>query len=603
MRTIVAADMFAGAGGASEGLYQACAELGIDLKLYAINHWKEAIELHKRNHPDAIHTCANVTSINPTKFIKEGRLDVLIAAPECIFFSQARGGKPIDDQRRSTAWSVVDWAEALGPTQILIENVPELRRWGPLLKCEHYSERSDRCKKHGKKCFHNKPDRAKAGAIYQQYLAAFRALGYTVQERLLCAADYGGATTRKRLFIQCSKGTPIEWPNITHAQEPNGDLERWRAAREVIDWSLKGESIFNRKRPLASATMRRIIAGLERYGGPELQPYLVVLRNNMDGKPLSQPVPTIAAAGQHLGVAHPVIVPTTHGSDTSKRERSVNQPLPTLTGANRGELALAEAFVLSQASGGAPRPVSEPVPAICTDGAHQLVEGVLVEYHSDNREGEKPRARSLDGPLPTQTTENRFGIAQPVIVPHRTWGEGAVDSVERPLRTITAAAGHNFGLASGALVPFYGERPGQEPRAHSVDEPMPVIPATGDGKFGIAEGVLTSFYGTLNVSSVDKPLRTVTTKDRFGLVQPVINGYALDIRFRMLQPHELAAAMDFPVNYFPAPRQGRKGKGFTKGAIVKMIGNAWDVKQGAALCRSILKVRFGLTGRPSKKVA
>jgi DNA (cytosine-5)-methyltransferase 1 len=660
---LVVADLFCGGGGASQGLVEACKELGINLKLYAVNHWKAAVDVHRERHPNAVHKCAEVGAINPRTFISEGYLDLLIAAPECIFHSQARGGKPIDDQRRSTAWGVVDWAEAMRPKQILIENVPEFKKWGPLHHCDFARMRRRRvqgkmrkvqtCERHGTKCKHNKPDKSKQGSIYKQYIGAFEALGYVYEQRECVAADVGGATTRKRLFVMLhQKGyCPIWWPKQTHSAEATSEFAKWRAAREVIDWSLKGDSIFNRARPLAPKTMQRILAGLEKYGGEELKPFLVILRNHMDGKPIDGPIPTIAAAGQHIGVAHPVLVeankktsgepivfPLTHHGNGDRATPVDSGTLPTITGANRGELALAEAFVLSQASGGAARPVSEPVPAICTDGAHQLIEGVLVEYHSEKKAGEA-RVKSVDDPLPTQTTENRFGIAQPFlisaggptgqgrnpqsieapittvlaedhkaivepfIVPPRNRSKGGVDSVDRPIRTIVGASGHTFGLASAAMVPLYGERPTQEPRAHSVDEPMPVIPATGDGKFGLAEGVITSYYGTLNVSPVTKPIPSVTTKDRFGLVQPVINGYALDIRFRMLQPHELAAAMDFPVGYFPKPKTSRKAKGFTKGAIVKMIGNAWDVKQGKALCLSMLSSRIAFEGNKKEKVA
>jgi DNA (cytosine-5)-methyltransferase 1 len=72
---------------------------------------------------------------------------------------------------------------------------------------------------------------------------------------------------------------------------------------------------------------------------------------------------------------------------------------------------------------------------------------------------------------------------------------------------------------------------------------------------------------------------TVTTRDRFGLVEPVVNGQRLDIRFRMLQPHELAAAMGFPADYeFTG----------TKGDKVKQIGNAISVRTMAALCEAAL---------------
>src|SRR6185436_4158044 len=108
----------------------------------------------------------------------------------------------------------------------------------------------------------------------------------------------------------------------------------------------------------------------------------------------------------------------------------------------------------------------------------------------------------------------------------------------------------------------------------SVDEPLQTI--TTQNPIGLAEPIITSYYGTQNVSPVSAPLPTVTTKDRFGLVMPVIDGKVLDIRFRMLKLHELAAAMDFPADYQFA---GNQGEG------VRQVGNAVDVRQAMVLCR------------------
>ena len=81
------------------------------------------------------------------------------------------------------------------------------------------------------------------------------------------------------------------------------------------------------------------------------------------------------------------------------------------------------------------------------------------------------------------------------------------------------------------------------------------------------------------VRSINEPLGTVTTKDRFALIQPEINGMRLDILFRMLQPHELAGAMGFPTNYI------FKG---AKTAVIKQIGNAVEVNTARALVKSLL---------------
>jgi DNA (cytosine-5)-methyltransferase 1 len=87
------------------------------------------------------------------------------------------------------------------------------------------------------------------------------------------------------------------------------------------------------------------------------------------------------------------------------------------------------------------------------------------------------------------------------------------------------------------------------------------------------------YYGTGQADDPGDPVRTLTARDRLGLVQP--DGSRLDIGFRMLQPHELAAAMGFPCGY---RFSGNKGE------VVKQIGNAVAVGMARALCDAILGV-------------
>ena len=132
--TLRVADLFCGAGGTSTGLAMACAAAGQPIDLTAVNHWPIAIETHAANHPWARHLCESLDGVDPRKVIPGGRLDVLTASPECIHHSNARGGKPMDDQSRASAWHVLRWADALRPTWILVENVREFAR--VFLQCQ-----------------------------------------------------------------------------------------------------------------------------------------------------------------------------------------------------------------------------------------------------------------------------------------------------------------------------------------------------------------------------------------------------------------------------------------------------------------------------------
>jgi len=101
-KVITAADLFCGAGGTSTGLAAACKAMGFDLDLVAVNHWDIAIASHTANHEYARHECASIDAVDPRKAVPGGRLNLLVASPECTHHSNARGGRPMNDQSRSS---------------------------------------------------------------------------------------------------------------------------------------------------------------------------------------------------------------------------------------------------------------------------------------------------------------------------------------------------------------------------------------------------------------------------------------------------------------------------------------------------------------------
>lgn len=436
---ILGADLFCGGGGTSKGAAKAAKRRQLTLDLVAINHWPIAVETHRRNNPDARHVCADLASVeaDPTRLVPGGRLHFLVGSPECTHFSVARGGKPCSLQSRASAWHIVHWAERLLIDELLIENVREFQTWGPCVLAT------------------GRPDPARKGETFRAFIKALESLGYTVEWKVLNAADYGDATTRKRLFVRASRhGTPA-WPEPTHAG-------RWRPAREVIDWSLKGRSIFNRKRPLSPKTLRRIEAGLKKFGG---EAFIAVLRGTNPSqagawaKPLNEPLGTISAGGIHAGLCQPFIIPMEHSGRQPVRD--AGQPLPTITTARGGSFGLCQPFLLQVAHAG-------------------------------------------------------------------------------------------------------GDR------VRGIEEPLPTIPAGHRGELAVCEPFV------LGQQSVSDPCPTVTAKDRLALVEP----RGMDILFRMLQPHELAAAMGFEGHDFAG----------TKTDAVRQIGNAVPVNTAEALCGAMFDV-------------
>lgn len=99
-----AIDLFAGAGGFSEGARMAGVEV-----CWAANHWAEAVHYHRQNHPDTLHACQDLQQAD---WRDVPHHDVLLASPACQGHSLARGKeRPHHDALRSTAWAVVSCAE------------------------------------------------------------------------------------------------------------------------------------------------------------------------------------------------------------------------------------------------------------------------------------------------------------------------------------------------------------------------------------------------------------------------------------------------------------------------------------------------------------
>lgn len=477
------ADLFCGAGGESTGILQAMAEAGEKVDLAAVNHWDVAIDTHTRNHPKARHFCASIQTLNPLEvFRARDKVDLLWASPECTHHSNARGGRPCSDQGRASSWLTLKWLSELYVRRVILENVPEFTNWGPL--------GAD-----------GRPLASRRGASFEAFLSALRSLGYRVEWQMLCSANYGAATTRTRFFLQAVRGGGrITWPEPTHAERPGLLGEKaWTPARDIIDWNLRGESIRDRKRPLAPATMARIEAGIKRYWGEWAEPFLVLLRGTGTTRDMGKPLPAMTAGGQHLGLVQP--------------------------------------FVLHQMTPGRPRQVEEPLPTITGHSGHALVEPLLVTLTHGGR------ISRLDKPMPTVTCAHRGeqAVIEPFILP--------------PLG--------------------YHHRDGKANRARGMKQPLQTVTSRGGGH--VVEPFLVHYYGNGQSAPVRVPLATLTSKDHFGLVegQPV----GLDVTFRMLKPHELAAAMSFPKGYDFAGNISDK---------VKQIGNAVEIKTAHALAMSAL---------------
>lgn len=289
-----AVDLFAGAGGWSHGWRIAT---GSD-PLLAVDHCPHAVQVHSANHPGTEHFLQDVWSVDPAAAVAGRSVDWLHGSPDCRHFSRAMGSKPREDRIRGLAWVLLDWAHATRPQFLSLENVPEFKTWGPLDDEGH-------------------PIKARAGETFAVFVAALRSLGYAVDWRVLCAADFGAPTIRRRLFLVGRRdGLPIRWPEPTHADPSNrGMLQPWRTAAECIDWAIPCPSIFGRKRPLAPATRRRIDEGIVRFVQQKACSSFLMQYYSSGGQHSSvdAPLPAVVTKARHSLVtvamdgAHPVL--------------------------------------------------------------------------------------------------------------------------------------------------------------------------------------------------------------------------------------------------------------------------------------------------------
>jgi DNA (cytosine-5)-methyltransferase 1 len=322
----VCVDMFCGSGGESQGIDWSAKKAGLDIKMYAINHWQRAIDTHQMNFPEVEHICRNVQDIDPLSLLPGRKVSLFWASPECTQHSPARGNKPINDQGRCTPFTVLDWLNKLEVDRLIIENVPEFKSWGPLDPATQ------------------RPIKERAGETYRAFIGMIESLGYTVNDKTLNAADFGAATTRKRLFIQAVRDGSdknILWPEQSHIQPgPNrsivGNLPKWIPARDIIDRSIPSAPIHSRRRPLAERTMERIREGLIKFCGRE---FLVCMEHGGRVVSADAPVPTITTArGGAIGLVEPFIIEY-YGTGGA---RSISEPLSTVTTRDRFALITPE---------------------------------------------------------------------------------------------------------------------------------------------------------------------------------------------------------------------------------------------------------------------
>lgn len=583
-------DNFAGGGGASTGIEIAIGR-NVDI---AINHDPDAIAMHKANHPDTKHYCEDVWEVNPVEACNGRSVALAWFSPDCKHFSRAKGGKPVDKKIRGLAWVAIRWALLVRPRVIMLENVPEIQTWGPL--------GAD-----------NKPIKELAGETFQGFILALttgipkshpafaemcnaleisvdsdeaeklsEGLGYKVQYRTEKSCDYGAPTTRTRFYMiaRCD-GKEIVFPEHSHAPKDseavkNGDKLPYRTAAECIDWSIPAKSIFEREKPLAENTLRRIARGIKKFVIDNPEPFIINYKFDNEPQSINNPLTTVTSVNNRY-----VVTPTIMSNNTGNIGASADSPLPTVTTGNRNYLVTPVVTAIGHQSSESARtrPADEPLSTVVSKNEHLLVSPTLIQYHSETTENEV-RGQEVTEPIMTIDTNPRYALACAHIMKNYAGGyTGAGTKADAPLDTVTAVD-HNS-LVTANLITLRKNMDGQK-----VDEPISTISCSG-AHHAEVQAFLVKYFSTGKAKPVDEPLDTVTTKDRFALVTVHGEEYIIaDIRMRMLQPKELFKAQGFPDDYIID--RDFEGNEYSKSKQVARCGNAVTPPVATALVRANL---------------
>lgn len=393
----IVVDNFAGGGGASTGM-----ELGLNRHVdIAINHDPAAIDMHKVNHPETKHYCESVWDVDPIEACDGRPVGLAWFSPDCKHFSKAKGNRPVDKNIRGLAWVAVRWAALVPVRMMMLENVEEFMTWGPVIEIEDnkFKPCPDR-KGETFKAFikvlttgleQDHPAweeiRSALGEDFPHYEMLENGLGYKIDFEVLHACDYGAPTTRKRFFMVArNDDEEIKWPVKSHGPKGSG-LQPYKTAADVIDWSIPTKSIFNRKRPLAENTLKRIAKGLDKFVFNNDAPFVVPTPSSKTVNLENEPLVSAFIAKHFTGVT---------GS-------CIEKPLSTVTTVDHN--ALVTTHIVKMRGTNIGHATNEPLHTISAGGLHLgVVRAFFVQYYGTSV------GHQCNQPLNTITTKDRFAL-------------------------------------------------------------------------------------------------------------------------------------------------------------------------------------------------
>ncbi|SEO82977.1 DNA cytosine methyltransferase [Actinacidiphila rubida] len=545
-------DWFCGAGGSSQGAH---AVPGVRVER-AANHWARAIESHAANFPDVDHYRGDIREAPVERWPVT---DIFWASPECPQWSNARGKRrDFDTSMQGDLFGeLYAPPEEVERSRALMEEVPLYLRGvqerGGLVKAGVVENVVD----------------VRAWDQFDRWRNEFHKLGYRTRIIALNSmhadprALHAAPQSRDRFYmayVHESVGRVPDWDKwlrprawcpgcsvwvraVQVFKTPGADMGRYRQqyvyrcpntacrnrivepsvlpAAVAIDWSLPGQRIGDRAKPLADKTLARIEAGLKKFARPitlEAAGNTFERRPGVRTWPVDQPVTTQTTTATKALAYDPLIVPA--GGTWRTEATSAAEPMPTRTTRENDGLAIPPLLV--------------------------PVEG-----------REEKRAAPATDPLRTQTARNETGLAWlPFMVKLRGGGDqGRALSAFDALGTVSADGNHHA-VATPPHLPAElpamlmrnnGSKGDGGEHCTSVAEPARTLTTAGHQSLVTWEHLLVPYYGNGTARSVAEPVGTLSTRDRYALVRGDVD--INDVLFRMLEPHEIGRAMSFADSY------------------------------------------------------
>lgn len=535
-------DLFCGAGGSTTGFEQGVINGKKVAKVIAcVNHDENAIRSHKENHPDCLHFTEDIRTLDLTALITICRHArkmnpaaklCLNASLECTEYSKAKGGLARDADSRTLAEDLFRYTDAIDFDVVLIENVEEFTKGGPMRikpKASH-PDRTDlwliKDRKTGAVKYGWEPLPERRGEYYWRWVNKMKSsYDYDFDSAILNAANYGAHTSRKRYFgIFAKKGNPIVFPEPTHSKKPILGLKLWKPVKEVLDFSDEGESIFTRKKDLSLNTMERIYAGLIKYVAKGDTSFI---QKHYSGRPKG-------------------------------KVNRVEEPCATITTVANLSLVQTRFLALNYSTPAYLASIDQPCPTLSTKDRISVVSPDFIVPWIDQQYGNGGNS-SVESPLGSIPTIPKANLATAWLLSPHFRNKG--NSVEEPAPVITANRKHHC-----LMFPQWGVN-----CAHSVESPSPVLPARMDKmmpQFIQADETGAPFAIAVFDDDSEIVVKIKTFMAAYGIV---------DIKMRMLRIPELKKITGFDENYIlKGTQQDQK----------RYIGNAVPVKLAQAIIES-----------------